>query len=433
MSQYRYQPGPAGQNNSNDDLVGWVVTIIALVAFWPVGLFLLFRKLSGSSLTRSGSQSRTGRTTQTTYRYTPQGSARAQSTPSGSGQAPTGETRPNGEYHYRYHTAGAAKAAQTGAQTTQAGPAPTQASAAPKAAPRASRAPSPLDVRLPSGKGLMTIGAIIALIFGFCLTISFTNAIAGGFLRDVLAGLGALSFFTGLGGVLFAGGLFRRRQSRRFRKYLALIGRRDAVPISTLAKATGRKYKKVCDDLQTMLDRGVLPVGYLDLANDRLVLSAEGIVDADEEEEEEEEAPPAKQDDNDILAEIRGVNDQIADPVMSAKIDRIGEITGKILDYQRKNPSKAGQLRSFLSYYLPTTLKILRAYAQLEEQGIEGENISAAKARIEGMMDKVVEGFEKQLDKLFQDDALDITTDVAVLEKMLDKDGLSQGGLTLGG
>ena len=48
-------------------------------------------------------------------------------------------------------------------------------------------------------------------------------------------------------------------------------------------------------------------------------------------------------------------------------------------------------------------------------------------------MDKVVEGFEKQLDKLFQDDALDITTDVAVLEKMLDKDGLSQGGLTLGG
>ena len=100
-----------------------------------------------------------------------------------------------------------------------------------------------------------------------------------------------------------------------------------------------------------------------------------------------------------------------------------------------QNPEKGGQLRSFLNYYLPTTLKILNSYAQLEEQGVEGANISAAKERIEGMMDKVVEGFEKQLDKLFENTAMDITTDVKVLEQMLEKDGLSQNGsgLTLGG
>ena len=86
-----------------------------------------------------------------------------------------------------------------------------------------------------------------------------------------------------------------------------------------------------------------------------------------------------------------------------------------------------------MSYYLPTTLKILRAYAQLEDQEVEGENISAAMERIENMMDKVVEGFEKQLDQLFQGDALDITADVEVLERMLAKDGLSsQDGLHLG-
>ncbi|MEG2138394.1 MAG: 5-bromo-4-chloroindolyl phosphate hydrolysis family protein, partial [Oscillospiraceae bacterium] len=99
--------------------------------------------------------------------------------------------------------------------------------------------------------------------------------------------------------------------------------------------------------------------------------------------------------------------------------------------YQRKNPNRQGELRSFLNYYLPTTLKILRAYAQLEAQGIEGENITAAKDRIEGMMDRVVEGFEKQLDRLFQNAALDITSDVEVLEKMLNNDGLSGGGTTL--
>ena len=118
---------------------------------------------------------------------------------------------------------------------------------------------------------------------------------------------------------------------------------------------------------------------------------------------------------------------------MSRKIDRIGEITGKIFAYQKQNPGKETQMRSFLSYYLPTTLKILRAYAQMEAQGVEGENIRAAKERIEGMMDKVVEGFEKQLDRLFQNDAMDITTDVEVLERMLQKDGLSGGeGMTLG-
>lgn len=81
-----------------------------------------------------------------------------------------------------------------------------------------------------------------------------------------------------------------------------------------------------------------------------------------------------------------------------------------------------------MSYYLPTTLKILRAYGQLEDQEISGENIAAAMERIEGMMDKVVDGFEKQLDLLFQGDAMDITADVEVLERMLAKDGLVRPG-----
>ena len=110
---------------------------------------------------------------------------------------------------------------------------------------------------------------------------------------------------------------------------------------------------------------------------------------------------------------------------MSRKIDRIEEITGKILAYAREHPAKSSELRSFLNYYLPTTLKILNAYAQMDSQGISGENIDAAKRRIEDMMDKVVDGFEKQLDQLFRSDAMDITADVEVLERMLKKDGLS--------
>ena len=170
------------------------------------------------------------------------------------------------------------------------------------------------------------------------------------------------------------------------------------------------------------------------MSTGRLHLSGEGIREPVRPEPESTGQEERSEDDR-ILAQIRAVNDAIEDAEMSRKIDRIEEITRKIFAYQKKNPEKGGQLRSFLNYYLPTTLKILNSYAQMEEQGVEGKNITAAKERIEGMMDKVVEGFEKQLDKLFEGTAMDITTDVQVLEQMLEKDGLARDGdgLTLGG
>ena len=203
--------------------------------------------------------------------------------------------------------------------------------------------------------------------------------------------------------------------------------------MTTLAEATGFAPRKIREDLQDMLDDGIFPMGYLDLGSDQLFLTDDGIQDRPKEEPEKAPEPPKEVEGAEaVLTEIRALNDAIEDPEMSRKIDRIGEITGNIFAYLREKPDKEGKLRSFLSYYLPTTLKILGSYAQLEAQGVEGENISAAKERIEGMMDKVVEGFEQQLDRLFQDDAMDITSDVAVLERMLEKDGLGNSGMTLG-
>ena len=167
------------------------------------------------------------------------------------------------------------------------------------------------------------------------------------------------------------------------------------------------------------------------------MLTSDGVHDPPAREEKEEPAPEKKPEEdtqNAVLEEIRTINAGIDNPKLNQQIDRIGAITARVFEYQRSHPQKSPQLHSFLSYYLPTTLKILRAYAQLEDQEVEGENISAAMERIENMMDKVVEGFEKQLDQLFQGDALDIAADVEVLERMLAKDGLSsQDSLRMGG
>lgn len=137
------------------------------------------------------------------------------------------------------------------------------------------------------------------------------------------------------------------------------------------------------------------------------------------------------------IAEMKRLDEAIEDETISAQIRRLEEVSAKIFEQVKAEPKKLPEIRRFLDYYLPTTLKILNAYAQMEEQGVEGANITAAKERIEGMMDKVVEGFEKQLDRLFENEAMDITTDVQVLEQMLEKDGLSQSqqweGLTLNG
>ena len=288
------------------------------------------------------------------------------------------------------------------------------------------------------GTGLIIGGGIVSAIFALG-----TAAVSMEVLRDLFHGyfwtddfiglLACMMFLAGGLGMLFSG-LSMNRRGERYMNYLAYIGANREVPLAHMAATFGISVAKLCKDLRRMLAKGILPTGYLDLAEGKLFLTEMGYRAP----EPRRAAPPeetpqqAAAREDDILREIRQVNDSIPDEVMSAKIDRIEEITGKILKYQKEHPNKEGQLRSFLNYYLPTTLKILRAYAQLDAQGIEGENISAAKKRIEDMMDQVVYGFERQLDKLFQDDAMDITSDVEVLENMLRKDGLSdEGGITM--
>lgn len=284
------------------------------------------------------------------------------------------------------------------------------------------------------GTGLMVGGGILTAIFGFTV---FVLGIIGAVenVAEMVIPIGiCLPFLAGGLGMLYSG-IGKNRRGERYLNYLAYIGANREVDLAPMAASFGVPVNKLCKDLRRMLAKGVLPTGYLDLAEGKLYLTEMGYHAP---EPKREEAPPeetpqqAAAREDDILREIRQVNDEIPDEAMSAKIDHIEEITRKILNFQKAHPNKEGQLRTFLNYYLPTTLKILRAYAQLDAQGIEGENISAAKKRIEDMMDQVVSGFEKQLDKLFQDDAMDITSDVEVLENMLKKDGLSdEGGITM--
>ena len=388
---YGYDSGGGSRRGrSGPDWGFWILALFFLFMLPPVGILMIVIKVAGGGRKKS---------------------------------------RPRGRHPYYMQK----EQGQMGARTVQmGGQAQTGRSPNPGTVPPANSLLSQMSSK---AKRLTTVGIVLSAIFGF---ISIDEIVGNlwmlpdiaWYLEEIVFPL--CGFGAGLG--CLWGGLRRRKQVRTFRSYLAMIGSRTTISISALSSAMGVSPAKVRDTLEDMLDDGFFPQGYLDYGNDRLVLTSDGIPDLPKEEEKPAQEEPAEDPQNAILEEIRAINADIDNPKLNQQIDRIGVITAKVFEYQRSHPQKSNQLHSFLSYYLPTTLKILRAYAQLEDQEVDGENISAAMERIEGMMDKVVEGFEKQLDQLFQGDALDITADVEVLERMLAKDGLSSGStLRMGG
>lgn len=129
------------------------------------------------------------------------------------------------------------------------------------------------------------------------------------------------------------------------------------------------------------------------------------------------------------IAEMKRLDNNIADPTISAQIVRLQQLSEKIFAQVKQNPEKLPQIRKFMNYYLPTTLKILNAYDRMGEQGVSGENITSTMHKVESMMVSIIKAFEKQLDNLFGAEAMDISTDMVVLENMMAREGLTEDPL----
>ncbi len=255
------------------------------------------------------------------------------------------------------------------------------------------------------------------------------------------------------GGMLYAAGNMGKKE-KRMRRYLAIIGGRPYMSVEEIARAIPVSVNQAQDELQQMIEDGWFGENaYIDLRTMCIVLDGSAPYSAAyrqqpiyAEPEPEPEPEPVRPKQEERRAEqpqeekdqyqqwidsIREVNDRIDDRVISDKIDRIELLTQKIFEMVKKRPDKEGQIRKFMNYYLPTTLKLLDSYALLEEQGIEGDNITASKQQIEGIMDTLIQGFEKQLDLLFSAQAMDINSDIEVLENMMAVDGLKENQFTL--
>ena len=132
--------------------------------------------------------------------------------------------------------------------------------------------------------------------------------------------------------------------------------------------------------------------------------------------------------DDDVIREIRRLNDEIDDAAVSERIERVERATAGILQTVGEHPELADDARRFMNYYLPTTLRLLESYRLMEDQSYQGANIQAARRSIEEVLDKLVAAAEQQQDKLFRAEALDVEAEIRVLETMMTSDGLTQTG-----
>ena len=288
------------------------------------------------------------------------------------------------------------------------------------------------------GGGILTALTLSGTIASFILNWMF------GFTAGAAGALLPLAGFAGATGLIVSGS---RTLSwiRRFKTYRNTLGDKTYCTIEKLARSVGKSVKFVRKELQKMIDRGLFLEGHLDKEQTQLITSNETYryfeqsrlqLEQRQQQEklalEQEKANPLPAGVQEVLdrgnafiAEIRRCNDAIPGEEISAKIDRMELIVRRIFQRAKSNPEIIPDLKKMMDYYLPMTVKLLNAYAEMDAQPVQGETIRASKKEIEGTLDTLNLAFEKLLDELFADTALDISSDISVLNTLLAQEGLT--------
>lgn len=267
-------------------------------------------------------------------------------------------------------------------------------------------------------------------------TSAFTMIGFGLFITLVLE-LSSFGWSLVLGGASFAVyNAFTIRRKKRLERLAAIIGSRPCMPIQDIADAAGISYKSAVRDLQDMLDADELvpSTAYLDLGQGLYVRSssdappkpAPAPTPKPREESSPAEASSEESEYQDIIRRIRSLNASIKNHQVASHVAQIQQTATNIFHIISRYPEKKASVHTFMNYYLPTTLKLLDIYSTMEKQGFAGPNIESSKKNIEQLLGQLVWAFQSQNDRLFQDDALDISSDIKVMEAMLARDGLAQ-------
>lgn len=308
------------------------------------------------------------------------------------------------------------------------------------------------------------IGAIIPIVIGYTLAffqflsffVTLVVSLTGPFEKELkIMYLVMCLFFLVimlLGILLGTWGIKQLSRIGRFKQYVQIIGTKEYCNISDLSGKVGRPTPLVVKDLEYMISSRWFCQGHLDkqktclMVTDKMYgqycqLEQQRLLEEKEAQQKERENQNAYREGlspevrkviaqgDEYIRKIRACNDAIPGEEISAKIFRIETLIDKIFDRVEQNPKSVSDIRKLMEYYLPTTVKLLEAYAQMDAQPAGGENIRNAKKEIEDTLDTLNVAFEKLLDSLFQETAWDVSSDISVLNTMLTQEGLKEDGL----
>lgn len=299
------------------------------------------------------------------------------------------------------------------------------------------------------GGGIMTLTGVGGLL-GSGLTAALVNGLGG-----AMSVLGVFSAALLGGGVwLLTSGIRSVMRVGRFEKYLKALGSKTHCELNQLARMVGKSPKFVRKELKGMIDDGMFLEGHLDEEETSLITSDDSYVhylevkqkqaaqhrqEVAETKKQQDDAEEQKRDarvqevldrGNAFIRDIRACNDAIPGQEISDKISRMETLVRKIFDRVEEHPEVVPELKKLMDYYLPMTVKLLKAYADMDAQPVQGENIQNSKREIEATLDTLNTAFEKLLDSIFKTTALDVSSDISVLNTLLAQEGLTDDELT---
>ena len=336
------------------------------------------------------------------------------------------------------------------------------------------------------------VGGILKTVFGGILTGVFgiatmvVGGIGAGFSSSVMLGISAvLAAFTVGGGILLGQGCSSLTSLSRRNKYIKALGPHPYCNFQQLAQAVGKPVKFVKKDIRRMISKGWFLQGHVDKQETCLITSnetydqyvstqkrleernhqqdeerarQEAALRQQAEEKERQKFNQHEQADaracveaerdaaerirlspevrqvldkgNDFLDKIHRSNDAIPGEEISRKISRMELIIAKIFERAKAHPEIIPDLNRLMDYYLPMTVKLLNAYEEMDSQPVQGENITSSKKEIEETIDTLNVAFEKLLDSIFEDTAMDVSSDISVLNTVLAQEGLTEDELT---
>ena len=229
------------------------------------------------------------------------------------------------------------------------------------------------------------------------------------------------------------------RQMGQFADYADSVDYHKGLPVSMLADLTHQKPKKVHKRLQKYIRKGWLNA-WLDDKTDTLYLTAEDYRAAQEAlaaqrarpapQPEQEDAPetPLNLETARRFAKVLEQEQQLMQDAQGAEeLAHMQKTTEAICDWLETHPESLPKARRFAEYYIPTTLKLLHTYNDV--QGQKGDNAESIRRDIAGILHTLNQAYSNLYDNLLSDVALDVSSEIAALQGMLANDGLTGEGL----